>query len=194
MNIENYLQELDEQNVQEESKILVVENPAVKEICLFYDEWDKKNNIPEFLLDIYHRGIDCLQAKQFTMKDVFDFSIFLKNYEQRKYFYRTGFFLSALIQTSKEENFEVHTKHLHEKLNYVGSFSEGKNLVVLGSSGFDTGHGLKSGRIIVKGDADTNLGASSEGGEIIVLGKIEDIGMGCKAKIYHRGELIHDGA
>ena len=43
MNINDYLQNLGEQNVQEIKQIQVFQNPVVDEICEKYEQWKKKS-------------------------------------------------------------------------------------------------------------------------------------------------------
>ncbi len=187
--ISDYLQELEEQQVQEESEILVVQNPVVEELCEIYARFNSNRKSNDYLWDIYDTCLEIIEGKVITAKVVRDFSIILKKYEADRYFSSNGIFLSSLINYSEEKKFEIVTAHLVKEMGWIGCFNK-KSLVVKGNAGFATGTRMEKGIIKIMGDAGKYIGGASEGGKIHVSGRIRSIGQDCEAKIYRKGKLI----
>ncbi len=187
--IDDYLQGLDEQVVQEESKILVVRNPVVDVLLERYKLWMEESSKLEFLEQDYDFCSNLIKGMNYSAMDVRNFSVLFKVYENSDFFYWSGIFISALINTSKEKDFEIFTAHLSEEISHLGVHNK-KNLTIMGDAGDFTGDNQERGRIIVKGSVGSNLGSHSKNGEIYVDGSIGNIDSSCKAKIYYKGELL----
>ncbi|MBI4919464.1 hypothetical protein HY837_06015 [archaeon] len=207
--IENYLEELEEQKVQEEKKIVVVSNPTLDLLLDEYDEWlkDRVKGI-----DTYQKFYTIFRDLKYTVNDVRDFSFMLQEYREKQdylSFVHSGFFLSALINASKAKNFEIITRHLNRIIYFIG-FDSDKNILVNGNVGFHTGLKKRAGTLVIKGDTEGftgnemmyggriivhgnvtgNTGSSLWGGEIIVNGNAtgRDTGMGMRS-----GKIIIKG-
>ncbi|MBI4919466.1 hypothetical protein HY837_06025 [archaeon] len=202
MELEQYLQEFEEQKVQEEREIVVVRNPTLDLICRRYEQWlDAQLDCDEAL---------CLiNELKYTAKDIRDFSISLKKYEARKYFYRTGMFLSALINNCEEEDFEIMAVHLNEGIENICSNLEKKKVKIIGNV-FVAGTNMRSGVLTILGNAE-HAGIHMTGGKLIIMGNLDGGGpffggeiyvkgdlrfeyhKDSKAKVFHGGELIFNG-
>ncbi len=173
MNIENYLQSLDEQKAQEEKQISLVCNPVMDVLCMKFEEFSSKvkDNFSDWT--DYHAALKLISGAEYAAEDVKEFSVVLKKYESAKFFEKTsGLFLSALINNSKEEDLEVITEHFY-KINYLGYLNE-KNLTVIGNLGNNTGNHCAGGRIKILGSTELFTGYSMDGGELIIEGNTGD--------------------
>ncbi|MBI4918892.1 hypothetical protein HY837_03115 [archaeon] len=208
--LEQYLQSLGQQKQVDEKDLQVTPNPTLDLLCRTFENWLKQ-------------GPSCSKAEvmikelHYTAKDVTDFSVRIKQYEETPGFeINAGEFLSYMINLSPEQDFVVITQHLNKKISRLGT-DNNKNITVVGSLGGETAIGMESGRIevqgnsgrctgdsmrggilVIRGDVGSRLGAHSvnvNGAEIYVEGKkpfrINE--RTCGAKIYHQGTLIHEG-
>ncbi len=168
--IDDYLKELGEQNVHEE-KIEVVSNPVVEELCSCFEKlldftndlgvvWSNYEKIKEFIKDV-----------KYTSKDITKFVFFLEQYKDRdKFSYKSGAFLSALINESNEDNFDIYTNHLQQaKIDFFG-YKNKKNVVVRGNLNDHVGFGMLKGEIKIEGDVENNLCDNMKGGKIVISG------------------------
>ncbi len=188
--INDYLNGLEEQSIQEESKILVVRTPVVEEICMRYKSWlDQAVNNWDYWHQIDTFTSKSIKGLRYSSKDILNFSIYMKEYESHKDFYKSGVFISMLINNSEENDFVIITGHLIKKLFWLG-FDNSKNIVVRGSAGDLTGMDMRSNILTITGNVGTRSGLYSRGGEIHICGNIGEISPPCKAKIYQNGELI----
>ncbi|MBI4918944.1 hypothetical protein HY837_03375 [archaeon] len=190
MNLENYLQDLEEQKVVEETELKITNNPVLDLMCEIYEKWHLLGR--HILPSSYDLAVKELESLKISAKDVKDFSIVLKKYEKDRYFHVSGVFLSALVNNCEDENVEVHTRHLKEKLSDIG-FENVKDLTVIGDCGNWVGEEMIKGKIIVKGNTWGGTGERMLDGEIHVEGKIDNTGrIKGKGKIYCKGQLIAD--
>ncbi len=100
--INDYLKDLGKQEVQEESKILLVNNPILEAICDKFERYLKNA-----FLRPYDTALDSVKDLKYTAKDVKDFSVVFKKYESRAGFDGASIFFSALINHSEENDFEI---------------------------------------------------------------------------------------
>ncbi len=181
--LDNYLSELEEQELQVEKNIQVrvVKNPVLDSICKKYSPWSAVVSDPMCIRAVqgyYDSALDLLEGKSYSAKDIRDFSFFLVDYEKAGwYIYDAGLFLSALINSSEEENFEIMTVQLSKVIRFVG-FETTKNIVIQGSVD-QVGKSMKKGKILVKGNAGPFIGEGMHGGEIIVEGNSEQYTGNC---------------
>src|SRR3989338_10136620 len=162
MNLDNYLQELNEQEVQEDKKIKVVRSFVVEKICKRYEQW--LNGHKEYVV-----AKNLVEKLNYSAKDVKDFSIRIKKCESDKWFFCSGIFLSALVNASQESDFEILTEHLIKNLCYLGLYNK-KNILVRGNVGSSSGSNMTAGSLIIMGDAELITGNNLFGGEIIIYG------------------------
>ncbi len=164
--LENYLNQIKNQEITEESKILVAENPVLDALCKKYEVWLKKFD------PFSDKPLIFLDGLEYTSKDVKDFSIMLKKYEDHDRFSESGQFLSFLTNHSYEKTFEIITMHLNKTINWVGAFC-GKKIIVTGDLGECTGYCMK------------------EGGELHVSGKIKQLYSTCQGKVFQNGQQMN---
>ncbi len=193
--LNDYLEELSEQEVQDVRQIKVVRNPVLDSICDKFDhsrELDLTPKKAEPLSNYYSSILNSLKETNYSSKDIRDFSIFLKEYEllSKLHSVKTGLFLSALINASKEENFEIVISHLNDIINHLG-FENKKNVIVIGDAGIFFGAQMREGKLIVKGNAKDFSGAGMYAGEIFVEGSLGNFtGTGMRGgKIYIKTTL-----
>jgi len=139
-----------------------------------------------------------------------EFSLLLEEHENKNYFeYFTGWYLSALINGSRDKDFKIITNYLSKTIDYIG-YKNTKNIDVNGNVGGLIGDGMKGGKITVNGNAGDWVGDCMEDGEITINGNARD-GVGGYMEggkihlngdykslsdyipggnIYHRGKLI----
>ncbi len=205
--ISDYLNGLADQKAQEELKIQIVENPSVDLICEKYEKWLAESSKASFNnLDIYKCAVKLVKELTYTSKDVKDFSIKMKLYENHPEFICSGFFLAALINESKEENFEIITEHLNKDI-YYACYSLKKGTVTIFGNVCMPVPQMEGGCVIVKGDVE-DIGGRIKKGKLMVEGNLYSgrhfenlelqvegnfqIEPNCysNVKIYHKGELV----
>ncbi|MBI4919467.1 hypothetical protein HY837_06030 [archaeon] len=212
MNIENYLEGLGEQNVQEVKEIVVVKNPVSDVLCKIFKDWLDAQKLPTFggyFNDIYTDAIKQVKEFSYTAKDIKEFSIKMKVCEKDNDFYVSGLFLAALINESKEENFEIITEHLRKDIYYMG-FRLKKGTVTISGNATMPGVQMEGGCMIVKGNVE-DLGGLIKGGKMVVEGDLSstrgfenlELHVNGKLKIdlsglvvgsgavYHKGEFVY---
>ncbi|MFH0860872.1 MAG: hypothetical protein V1921_06690 [Candidatus Altiarchaeota archaeon] len=88
--------------------------------------------------------------------------------KEPKHVNKLGIFLTALIQKSTSEEFELKVRKPLGHLGYL--LKGGKKITVSGNLGEAAGHCMKDGKLIVKGNTGDTTGWGLEGGEIILEG------------------------
>jgi hypothetical protein len=133
----------------------------------------------------YRQAATAVRFLTCDAKDIEKFSLMLRMFNQdSKFRWKAGFFLSALINYSGDENFVVHTKALHTRIDFLG-FRNTKNILVNGSVGSKLGCSMKKGLMHINGDAKTWVGDGMKGGHVIIEGSVvSDVG------IYMKGGAI----
>ncbi len=188
-NLTDYLQSIEEQEVQEEARIQVVRNSKLDALLKNYEKWLKETDPVKNSIDSeYNRAIKLVANLGCTRTDVRNFSILLKQYESDALsFFETGFYLSAMINSSKEKNFDILTNHLEVKIDRIGFVNE-KNVIINGDVGEHTGISMQSGKIIVEGNAEVYTGFQMNGGELLIKGNTDDVG-----EEMYGGKIIVEG-
>jgi formylmethanofuran dehydrogenase subunit C len=99
-----------------------------------------------------------------------------------------GLYMSALINSSEERDFRIHTQHLGFHPAYLGYRNE-KNLTILGSTGHCLGLDMLAGSITVEDDVEGKVGKNMRGGAIAIQGNVfGEVGSGMRG-----GEILVDG-
>ncbi len=192
--ISDYLQELNEQVVQEESKIQVVENPVVDLLLSKLEEmiWQCKK---AHLTVVYDTCLSRIQGVEYSADDILSFSTRIASFEELIYQNpeAIGKFISALVNNCKEEDIGIFTKGYGEKIDYLGCRNE-KNLTIIGDTGNNTGHFMIKGSLTVTGNAGVHTGMWLESGQLLVEGSTEHCcGVGIKGgKIIIKGRAGTD--
>ena len=170
-NLEKYLKLIGKQEEVKEEKITVIRNPNLEKICRSYEKWLERDE--QYWRDSYDHALKTFSRKKYTTKDIEDFSVELLKYKGKKHFEKTGLFLSALINSSKDKEFTILTEHLAQRINFIGYCN--KKIVN------------------VKGNVGNYVGLSNKG-TISVKGKIKllskDANYYQTSKIYEKGKLI----
>jgi formylmethanofuran dehydrogenase subunit C len=116
---------------------------------------------------------------RFSAQDITRISFMLEKFQEDEFSDfpdKAGFFLSAAINKSPDNDFEVHTSHLDHAPNFLGMWNE-KNITIIGDGGSQCGRAMGGGIITITGN--TGLAAFElEGGKMIIEGDADMIGLG----------------
>jgi len=114
-----------------------------------------------------------------TAQDVEQFSILLSKYDdlisdwQTFASHHAGVYLSAMVTTSDDNDFLIHTRHLQAPIDLVG-YENTKNITIDGDVGY-CACSMEGGRILVNGNAkcvgNFNIGDLKEG-EVEIKGNV----------------------
>jgi len=105
--------------------------------------------------------------------NITEFSLLLGEHENNKYFENfTGWYLSDLINSSKEQDFKIFTNYLSKTIHYIG-YENRKNIDVNGNAGRMVGEEMEGGKITVNGNAGRWVGCHMKDGEITINGNVE---------------------
>ena len=202
-NLEKYLKSIGRQEEVKEEEITVIRNPNLEKICRSYEKWLERDD--QYWQGSYDHALKTFSRKKYTAKDIEEFSLELKKYEQRRYFEKTGLFLSALINSSKDKEFTILTEHLDKRINLIGYcnkkivnvkgnagdivgwWNEG-TISVEGNSGNSVGF-CNEGTISVKGDAGDYVGSGNEGTISVEGDAGNNVGSGNKGTISVEGKI-----
>ncbi|NYZ74129.1 hypothetical protein H0O00_03225 [Candidatus Micrarchaeota archaeon] len=120
--------------------------------------------------DSYLNALASIERLEYSASDIKNFSIAIAEFQDEKDFSeKAGFFLSALINNGKDQDYIIHTKHLAVPLDSIGCENT-KNITVEGNAGDNAGDGMRGGIITVNGNAHYGAGNSMIGGTITVNG------------------------
>jgi formylmethanofuran dehydrogenase subunit C len=183
----------------EESKSIretdVTESKGLKRVVRAWEEtvkaWERSygNGARGDFSDYYWLSIGETNNVDCSVDEINRFSLVLASFQHiGNYHVIAGFFLSALVNSSKDGICHIDTKALDMPLEQLGYCNE-KNMVVEGNVGRDLGldmHGgsikidgdagdevgrdLKDGLIEVSGDAGKCCGGDMEGGRVVISG------------------------
>ena len=185
----------------------------VKELCRLldhgmrfnmYKSWLPGIEMPKLLEStltnaeaVYQSSLGLIPTVEYTSNDIEELCAFYQLSKEADFekFGPMGIYLSALINASKEQYFELNLHNPQSRLHFLGyRLEEGKHLSVHGDVGHFTGAGLRggylkiagstgswcgadmtSGRIEITGDALSKTGVQMKGGQIQVNGRIHEI-------------------
>ncbi|MBI4919465.1 hypothetical protein HY837_06020 [archaeon] len=196
MALNEYLQNLEEQNVQEVKTIQVVQNPVVEEICKRYEKWLKRIEFTKHRITTENITIDCLRELVCNAKDVSDFSLMLKLYEEDERLKYSGIFIGILVNISQGEEFKIHTKHLKTKIDNLGFLNLKEKITIKGDAGDYTAVMMLGGKLIVEGNVGFIYAGSNDwkaSGEVHINGEERpylEINNLSTLKAYHKGKQI----
>jgi formylmethanofuran dehydrogenase subunit C len=100
----------------------------------------------------------------------------------------SGFFLSAIINKSKDSTFLLNLENLQSPIFHLG-FRNEKDFVILGDVSGHMGEMQKSGKITLYGNSGHSTGWDMRGGEIHVFG---NAGIAC-GRTMNGGKIIVEG-
>ena len=136
-----------------------------------YEEHKLKIKIPEGEYFGYHIA-KSLALSEIQSKEIVEFSLLLGEYENNKYFeWFTGFYLSALINKSKDKDFKIITNCLTKTINFIG-YENAKDIDINRNAGVYVGYRMDGGKITINGNAGYGAGENMKDGEITVKGNV----------------------
>ncbi len=139
--------------------------------------------------ETYDAALKLPEGIGYNQEDVMRFCIALSGYQARDDFSKkTGLFLSALVNTGLEDSYVILTSHLSVPIHDFG-YSNIKHITIEGDIGKLAGLDMRSGSILVKGNAESHVGFHMQGGKIIVEG---DSGFGTGSQM-NGGTIIVKG-
>lgn len=173
------------------------------------------DNLPIEKYESACKQID-LSNIQYTAENIRHFSMALNQFKEEKNIEkRAGFFLSALINRSKEKDFVIDIENLTFGMEYLGCENtknitvngnlggltgyyakEGSKITVNGNAGVHTGYRMSGGEIIVNGDVGEMTGHEMDGGKITVNGNIGEItayDLDCGDVYQYKRRIVEDG-
>ncbi len=134
-------------------------------------------------------GIKCAKKiisnlNTYTSTDISRFLILLQSKEHEyEYISDAGIFISALInkdykKKKSKEKYLIPTLHFDKKINFLCYENNGANVYITGSVGSHTCMRMRSGKVIIDGDAGFELGEQMQGGIIYLKGINEPASVG----------------
>ncbi len=133
-------------------------------------------NSEEWLAHAYRDALGLAKAIRCPAVDVDGFNLALiddprpaKSWSGKRFDVRAGIFLSALINSSDEPEFILHTGHRGKGVSSL-AYRCSKKLTVIGDPGTHCGRELDGGTLVIEGDCDSSIGNNMRSGTIIVKG------------------------
>jgi len=152
------------------------------------EAWIKWNDHPDlrYYSGDYLVALAAIEGISISSRDVERFCVLLIEHQDEPIFHlKSGLFLSALINSSNDNEFHLSTQHLKERICNLG-YRNKKKIIIDGNLGFNVGIEMKKGVILVRGDTYDGVGDKMEGGSIIICGNSS----GCDGI----GNNMHGGA
>ena len=143
----------------------------------------KTENLEFWDIAAYHVawGMITASCKRYSLSDITQTSIAIKEYEQERSFNHSGIFLASLInchfeKTQTIEEYILVTEQYEKPIDEIGFLNNGANIKIIGNAGDYLGEYMKQGKIIVQGNAERDVGSNMEGGEIHLRNAKEGLG------------------
>lgn len=141
----------------------------------------------------YRTVLKLIEGINYSPEDITNFSIVMAAFEEEKDFPRkAGGFLSALVNTSRDNDHLIITQHLHHRpLDWL-CYRNTKNVRIQGDVGYGFGEDMTSGVVSITGNAPIFPSPCDgpKGGEIHIEGDVSNFQPTKGAKLYHQGKLI----
>ncbi len=145
-------------------------NPIIERMVKAWEGFEFSDTPPHRK---YLNALEAVQGKGFSAHDIESFSIFMSELEHIEGFPdKAGFFLSALINSSADTVFKIHTAHI-ASISYIGYWNA-KEIIVEGDAGYSPGNNMQGGSITVHGHAGNETGAYMLDGRISLDGDAGD--------------------
>lgn len=125
----------------------------------------------------YRSALRLVRYLGHSSEDVEAFSLMMGSFRSEEGFSeKAGQFLSALINSGRDMDYTVHTRHLEDRIDGLGKHNR-KSILVDGDLGKGIGCQMEKGKVRVEGSVDIWVGECMSGGEIIVDGDVHyDVG------------------
>jgi hypothetical protein len=161
-----------QENVGKERGALVKANLNLKKIETRFRQYMKrgcKDGYNRKGLSNYNLALRLIADVSISSMDVGLFCSKLVKYDSHKHFgKKAGYFLSALINTSKYGEFELFLSNVFPTDNLC--YKNTKNVIVHGNVGEKFGEAMASGELILNGDAGKLAGYCLKDGKITING------------------------
>lgn len=173
--LDRYGRRFSNQEPRETRPIEAVRNQNVQLIEERYLKWSPRG-CAGTSNGLFSSAMRALKDSNYSSDDIRDFSLRMSVFESLDSFVLSGSFLSALINTSTEKDFEIVTEHLSRQMAFLG-YGNTKNVKIKGSVGEYAGYSMIKGLMSIQGDAGIGLGTGLNGGKILVSGNAgEEVG------------------
>ncbi len=188
-----------------------VQSDSVQE--LIFSKWKEFKGSARYDWEDYPKLVVLLNGIGATPKDVEMFSLALAQIEDEQGFYqKAGLFLSALVNTSHDMEFVIHTTHLKNPIDYLGYHNKKRltieghaggwagghmskgAFIVNGNSGWFTCHDMESGYAEIQGNVGISSASRAAGGAIIIHGDASASSEHCFADDLRGGLVILKGS
>ena len=189
LKVEDLFENLEFEEEQElDREIEIKNNPELEEIVRDFElslKLEKYNGS-------YYNKLEKSFTKPYTAKNIELFSLMLPKYiDKSEFSWKSGYYLSHIINNSKDNKFIIHTKNLTTPLDWLGYQNNSKELIIKGDARKWVGSHMKGGEINIYGNAGYGVGNSMEGGEINLNGDYDSLALDIKGgNIYHKRKLI----
>jgi len=145
-------------------------NPTLNEMVNGFEKF-LQEALDDYPDHVSYQNAERYLPQSYTAKEIEQFSLLLRQFQDGDEFpLVAGLYLSRLINDAQEEQITIHTTHLTEGISKLGTYNENKCITVKGDVTFGLGRKMKSGKIIVYGNAGGFVGDGMQGGEIYVEG------------------------
>ncbi len=155
-------------------------------------KWKKEINDYNASSIDYDAAVSALQGIRISPRDVERFCVLLIDHQEEESWFRSGLFISAMINSSSDSDFTISTKHFSKQIRDLG-YRNTKNLTIKNDGGISlssvgdyavsgaikingivmsVGSSMSGGRIIVDGSVRFFLGPEMSGGSIIIHGNV----------------------
>ncbi len=189
-----------------------------KDLLTAYEKWSKEyvfkeTSLIDYEVFVVQSGIEAIKEIEYDKSDITNFLFMLEKFQDREKFFRTGYFISAMIdhhqrkrekkykeyekkdqkehkKTPDTEDYLIITENFKKELLGLGAFNK-KNLQIIGNGGAYLGICMQSGTIRVRGSLNHHVGHKMTGGRIEIEGDMSFIGERCNGEIYLNGRKVN---
>ncbi len=156
-------------------------NPRLKKIARAWEKavafervWEEAIKSQNYLhCSVYSGFAKAVRGIHISDREMDNVIAFLSQFQYIEEFPRmAGLFLSALVNTGKDNEYTIRTRLLSVRLNYLGHRNK-KKVIVDGDVGDYCGYTYAGSSFLVKGDAGHSFGNSAPGGLLSVEGNAE---------------------
>ena len=154
-----------EKDISEDKKFKVARSDRLEAMIKGFD-WTLIDMSSNYFYNKIFNEVGIYDSKEIEM-----FSVIIPDMgSKRDQFPMIGYYLSSLINKSKDKEFIIYTKCFPIQPSNIGNQNNGKTIIIHGNVGSNTGGGMTCGKIIINGNSGPLLGAGMSGGEIIING------------------------
>ena len=186
-NLDRLVDERGDQKIVTDREMEVEENPRLETMMTAYEKWEGSHLLLTFI-PAYDLAVGEVSSLQYTIQDITDFCFCLSLYEKQSDISWSGLFLSALVNSGDESNYEIVTEHLDTRIEGLG-FQNEKDVTVIGNTGDYTAWFMSAGSLQITGNVAKLSCYHMNGGVMRVDGKIGAIMLWKGGQVYESGIL-----